>query len=75
MGEEGKEMMKTELRIIDDAVYEFTPMPQCGEGVVSTHPVMTKEIFKECYKKWILEEEKTYIKIEGAVNDTNITNK
>ena len=37
----------------DDAVIKVTPMPEVGEYIYKTEVVMTKDIFKECYKKWI----------------------
>ena len=46
-------MNEQELRFIDDKLYVYTPLPQFGEGIYKTELVMTKEIFQECYKKWI----------------------
>jgi len=46
-------MEETKLKFIDDKLYVCTPSPQYGAGVYKTQLVMTKEIFQECYKKWI----------------------
>ena len=54
----GQDMSKTYLSKIyfevkDDVVIKYTPMPEAGEYTYKTEVVMTKEIFQECYKKWI----------------------
>ncbi len=41
------------FNIVDDVVIKDTPMPEVGENIYKTEIVMTKEIFQECYKKWI----------------------
>ncbi len=41
------------LEFVDDKLFVYTPIPQYGDGVYKTKLVMTKEIFQECYKKWI----------------------
>jgi len=46
-------MIKPELQFQDDEVYAYTPLPQYGEGIYDVKLVMTKDIFKECYKRWI----------------------
>ena len=51
--------MKQTLEFINDEVYVKTPLPQyqLAVGEVCKHElVMTKEIFQECYKRWIKEE-------------------
>ena len=50
-------MNKPELKFQDDEVYVYTPLPQYGEGICEVKLVMTKDIFKECYKRWIEPEE------------------
>lgn len=50
-------MSKPELKLKDDEVYIYTPLPQYGEGICEVKLVMTKDIFKECYKRWIKSEE------------------
>ena len=58
-------MNKEELKFIDGKLFVYTPLPQYGEGMCESHLVMTKEIFQECYKRWIEEQ-------EGAIrNGTN----
>ena len=37
----------------DVAVVKHTPLPEMGENIYKTEVVMTKDIFQECYKKWI----------------------
>ena len=46
-------MIKEELKFVDDKLLVYTPIPQYGDGIYKTQLVMTKEIFQECYKKWI----------------------
>jgi hypothetical protein len=50
-------MSKIYFEIEDDVVIRNTPMPQIGENIYKTEVVMTKEIFQECYKKWIESQE------------------
>ena len=50
-------MSKIFFEIKDDAVIKYTPMPEMGKDVYKNEVVMTKEIFKECYKKWIEKQE------------------
>lgn len=45
--------MGEELRFIDNKLFVYTPLPQYGEGIYETRLVMTKEMFQECYKRWI----------------------
>ena len=42
-----------EFKFIDDELYVFTPMPQYGEHIGTSNLVMSKEVFQECYKRWI----------------------
>lgn len=39
--------------VVDDAVFKIIPTPEIGEYTYKSEMVMTKEIFQECYKKWI----------------------
>ena len=41
------------FEVEDYAVIKHTPMPEIGEHIYKIEVVMTKEIFQECYKKWI----------------------
>ena len=45
--------MASELKFSGDALYEIIPKPQYGEGICEAHLIMTKEVFKECYERWI----------------------
>ena len=46
-------MNKIFFKIEDDVVIRYIPMPEAGENIYKTEVVMTKEIFQECYKRWI----------------------
>ena len=46
-------MNKIFFEIEDDVVTRYTPMPEAGENIYRTEVVMSKEIFQECYKKWV----------------------
>jgi hypothetical protein len=46
-------MNKIYFEIDGDNLIKYTPMPEIGENTYKTDIVMTKEIFKECYKKWV----------------------
>lgn len=46
-------MNKIFFEIEDDVVIKCTPMLEIGKDIYKTEVVMTKEIFQECYKKWI----------------------
>jgi hypothetical protein len=50
-------MSKIYFEVDGDAVVKHTPMLEIGENCYKIEVVMTKEIFQECYKKWIKEEE------------------
>jgi hypothetical protein len=50
-------MSKVKFEVEDNAVIRYTPMPKIGENTYKTEVVMTKEIFQECYKKWIESQE------------------
>lgn len=45
-------MRKEELKFVDDKLFVYAPA--LGHGnVCRVQLVMTKEIFQECYKRWI----------------------
>jgi hypothetical protein len=46
-------MAESKLEFVDDKLFVYTPCPQYGDGICKVHLVMTKEIFQECYKRWI----------------------
>lgn len=52
-------MVSEELRFIDDKLVVYKHLPQCGEGICVPQLVMTKEIFQECYRRWIEPQEKS----------------
>ena len=52
-------MNKIFFEVEDDAVIKYTPMPEVGENTYKTEVVMTKEIFQECYKKWVESQERS----------------
>ena len=46
-------MNKIYFEVKDDVVIKNTPMYEVRENTYKTEVVMTKEIFQECYKKWV----------------------
>ena len=46
-------MSKIHFEIEDNVVIKYTPLPEIGQNTYTTEVVMTKEIFQECYKKWV----------------------
>lgn len=46
------------LSIRDDGVYSLVPVPGI-HNVYTSMIVMDKSTFKECYRKWILEEDQS----------------
>ena len=50
-------MNKIYFTVVDGVVIKHTPMPEIGENFCKTEVVMTKEIFQECYKKWVEQQE------------------
>lgn len=47
-------MEKEELDFIDDKLFVYIPLPEYGDGkIYKQQLIMTKEIFQECYKRWI----------------------
>ena len=50
-------MSEIHFEVKDDVVIKYTPMPEMGENIYQTEIVMTKEIFQECYKKWVESQE------------------
>lgn len=50
-------MREEELRFEDDKLVVYTPISQYGDGICKVQLVMTKEIFRECYKKWVESQE------------------
>jgi len=41
----------------DDCLYKCTPAPECGEDIKRRRLMMTKAVFQECFKRWILGKE------------------
>lgn len=52
-------MMNEHLEIEGNNLYHYLPLPQYGDGICKKDLVMTKEIFIECYNKWIKDSENT----------------
>ena len=50
-------MSEEKLEFVDDKLFVYIPLPQYGVGICRVQLVMTKEIFQECYKKWIQPQE------------------
>ena len=53
-------MNEEKLQFVDDKLFVYTPLPQYDvcSGIYKIQLVMTKEIFQECYKRWIKPQEK-----------------
>lgn len=47
------ELHYEEFKVEGDVVVKYKPMHEIGENYYKEEVVMTKEIFQECYKKWI----------------------
>ena len=52
-------MNKEELRFVDDKLLVYIPTSLYGDVIYQVQLVMTKEIFQECYKRWIKSDEET----------------
>ena len=51
-------MEKEELDFVDDELFVYIPLPKYGDGrMYKKQLVMTKEVFRECYKRWIESQE------------------
>ena len=61
-------MSKIYFEVEDDVVIKYTPMPEAGENIYKTEVVMNKEIFQECYKKWV-EPQESEGQTDGRDND------
>ena len=46
-------MTREELIFDDDKLYRVVPLIVFGDDVCTKELIITKEIFIECYKKWI----------------------
>ena len=46
-------MTEEKLKFVDDKLFVYTPLPQYGDGICKAQLIMTKEIFQECYKRWV----------------------
>ena len=46
-------MNRPDFNIVDDTLYVYTPVPELGKNMYRSQAVMTKEMFRECYKRWI----------------------
>lgn len=51
-------MGNEELKFDGDKLFVCTSLPQFGDGICIAQLVMTKEIFQECYKRWIESQER-----------------
>ena len=49
-------MSEIYFELQDNVVIKNTPVPEVGENIYKPEVVMTKEIFQECYRKWVKEE-------------------
>ena len=51
-------MNKIYFVVEDDVVIKLTHMSEIGGNIYQNEVVITKEIFQECYKKWIEPQER-----------------
>ena len=50
-------MITEEWCFEDDYLYKYTPAPERGENIKRRRLMMTKEVFQECFNRWILGKE------------------
>lgn len=50
-------MKEGELEFVDDKLFVIASLPQYDNMVCQKELVMTKEIFQECYRRWIEQKE------------------
>jgi len=50
-------MSEIHFEVKGDVVVKYTPVPEIGGNCYKTEVVMTKDIFQECYEKWIKSQE------------------
>ena len=58
-------MSKIYFEVEDDVVIKYTLMSMMGENTYKTEVVMTKEIFQECYKKWVEQQENEELNVDS----------
>lgn len=46
------------FEIDGNVVIRHIPMPEIGKDIYKSEVVMNKEIFQECYKKWVKSQER-----------------
>ena len=51
-------MSKIYFEVEGGVVIKHTPIPEIGENAYKTEVIMTKDVFRKCYKKWIEQEPK-----------------
>ena len=55
-------MEQIEYDIIDDTLYAYIPCKKFGEGCYESKPIINKDVFIECYKRWVIPEIEKEIK-------------
>ena len=53
-------MKYEEWEFEDDRLYKYTPAPELGEDICHREMMMTKEVFRECFRRWMILEDKKY---------------
>lgn len=53
-------MRKEELKFVDDKLFVYAPIPG-HHNICKAQLVMTKEIFQECYKRWIIKSKESEV--------------
>ena len=54
------------FEIEGNVVIRHTPMPEIGKDIYKSEVVMNKEIFQECYKKWVKPQESEKINCKAT---------
>lgn len=64
-------MREIRFEVKDDALIRHTSVPEIGEKIYKSEVVLTKNIFQECYEKWIKPQE---TQEEKSCNNCNLNN-
>lgn len=54
-------VIKEEWYFENDKLFKCTPVPELGENICRQQLVMTKEVFQECFNRWIIYKNKEQI--------------
>ena len=65
-------MTREELIFDDDKLYRVVPLIVFGDDVCTKELIITKEIFIECYKKWIEPQAESEEWLNGDISQKRI---